>query len=219
MPGLTLFIWTDIAADEEAAFNDWYDNEHMPDRVLKIPGFLSGRRFVALSGAPRYLALYEMTGPDVLWSEPYVAMRREPDPRSKHFVARFQNAIRSSSVLVDESGSGEGEFLAILAVKPDEAADAAPLDVRALRRAAAGAIRHRLYGTETESIARNRAAMAGSTRIGLRRAERVPAFMVTAETATEPAATQALAALRAGLNDDDRIEAAAVMRLISSLRP
>ena len=53
---ITHFIWTDIAPEEEAAFNEWYTSEHMPDRVLRVPGFTRGRRFGALSGGPKYLA-------------------------------------------------------------------------------------------------------------------------------------------------------------------
>jgi hypothetical protein len=214
-PGLTLFIWTDIAPEEEDAFNDWYEHEHMPDRVLKIPGFLSGRRFVATSGAPKYLALYEMTSPDVLWSEPYVAMRREPDPRSKHFVARFQNAIRSSALLVRESGSGEGAFIGVLAIKPGPEGESAPsLD------ASAGndLMRRRVFQTDPATIEKNRGAMSGSTRIGLRRAERVPAWLLTMEDETELAVSKALQTARANLADS-QIESTAVMRLISSLRP
>ena len=51
------------AYDEE--FNDWYDMEHIPDRT-SIPGFETGRRFVCLSGWPRYLSMYDLTTIDVL---------------------------------------------------------------------------------------------------------------------------------------------------------
>jgi hypothetical protein len=56
------------AYDEE--FNDWYDMEHVPDRT-SIPGFETGRRYVCLSGWPRYLSMYDLTTIDVLESEAY----------------------------------------------------------------------------------------------------------------------------------------------------
>lgn len=56
------------AYDEE--FNDWYDMEHIPERT-RIPGFESGRRFVCLSGWPRYLSFYDLSAIDVLESEAY----------------------------------------------------------------------------------------------------------------------------------------------------
>ena len=48
-----LLIWADIPAEHEAGFNEWYNPEHAPDRVLGIPGFIQARRFVALDGAPK----------------------------------------------------------------------------------------------------------------------------------------------------------------------
>ena len=63
--GAVLAIWTDAAADSEAEFNEWYNRQHVNERC-DVPGFLSGRRYRALSGRPRYLALYDTTGSDVL---------------------------------------------------------------------------------------------------------------------------------------------------------
>ena len=60
------------AMDEE--FNAWYDTEHMAER-LAIPGFLSARRWVrdCKPGVGRYLATYELNGPDVLEAPEYLA--------------------------------------------------------------------------------------------------------------------------------------------------
>jgi hypothetical protein len=45
----------------EAEFNDWYDNEHLPN-LLAVPGVLSGRRFRATDteSERRYLSLYHL---------------------------------------------------------------------------------------------------------------------------------------------------------------
>ena len=56
------------AYDEE--FNDWYDMEHVPERT-RIPGFESGRRFVCVSGWPKYLSFYDLSDIGVLDSEAY----------------------------------------------------------------------------------------------------------------------------------------------------
>ncbi|HLZ72297.1 MAG TPA: hypothetical protein VKV26_20530 [Dehalococcoidia bacterium] len=48
--------------DEE--YNAWYDDEHIP-LLLKVPGVLRARRFRALEGEPRYLALYDLAAPEV----------------------------------------------------------------------------------------------------------------------------------------------------------
>lgn len=42
MAAAILTIWTDIPADIEADFNEWYNREHLPDRVQRTPGFLRG---------------------------------------------------------------------------------------------------------------------------------------------------------------------------------
>jgi len=54
--------------DEE--FNDWYDMEHIPERS-RIPGFETARRFVCVSGWPKYLSFYDLAEIGVLESEPY----------------------------------------------------------------------------------------------------------------------------------------------------
>jgi hypothetical protein len=38
---------------------------------MRIPGFLNARRFTALEGGPKYLALYDLESPEVLQSAPY----------------------------------------------------------------------------------------------------------------------------------------------------
>jgi hypothetical protein len=60
-----LMLWTDIDAEHEAEFNRWYDEEHL-GHLLKVPGFLSAARYVALRGAPKYLAMYELEDVNVL---------------------------------------------------------------------------------------------------------------------------------------------------------
>ena len=41
-----LMVWTDIFADVEHDFNDWYNREHVRERV-EVPGFIRARRFAA----------------------------------------------------------------------------------------------------------------------------------------------------------------------------
>lgn len=60
-----LMAWTDVDPEFEADFNRWYDEEHMK-RLAGVPGFLSGARYVALKGGPKYLAMYELEDHNVL---------------------------------------------------------------------------------------------------------------------------------------------------------
>jgi len=68
-PGL-LLVMMEIKPEREEEFNRWYNEEHVPER-LAIPGFTNARRFKAVEGAPKYLALYELESPEVLESNEY----------------------------------------------------------------------------------------------------------------------------------------------------
>lgn len=46
-----------IDAQHEEEFNDWYDTEHIP-RLVSVPGVLAARRFRAIRGRQRYVAVY-----------------------------------------------------------------------------------------------------------------------------------------------------------------
>lgn len=63
-----LMVYCDVSPDVEDEFNRWYDQEHIPER-LSIPGVLSAARYVALGGGPKYLACYELSGPEA-WHSP-----------------------------------------------------------------------------------------------------------------------------------------------------
>jgi hypothetical protein len=74
-----LMVWVDIDPQHEDGFNRWYDEEHVAD-LLKVPGFLSAGRYVALKGGPKYLAFYELDSPDVLRSAAFLDVRHRPSP-------------------------------------------------------------------------------------------------------------------------------------------
>jgi hypothetical protein len=71
-----LLVMLDIDPSvDEGDFNRWYFDEHIAER-LACPGFISARRFVAVQGQPRYLALYEMESPDALTTPEYQRLAR-----------------------------------------------------------------------------------------------------------------------------------------------
>jgi len=67
-------------ASIEVAFNEWYNDEHVPE-LLRVPGFLTGRRYRAIMGKPKYLAVYELAGIDAL-IHPLFLQARPAHPRS-----------------------------------------------------------------------------------------------------------------------------------------
>ncbi|MSO91596.1 MAG: hypothetical protein EXR01_08550 [Acetobacteraceae bacterium] len=54
----------------EDEFNDWYDTEHLPERMA-IRGFLAGHRWVSVHGYPRWVATYFLSQAAVLHSPAY----------------------------------------------------------------------------------------------------------------------------------------------------
>jgi hypothetical protein len=74
---LLVMLDVDPSVDEDE-FNRWYFEEHVAER-LACPGFVSARRFKIVEGEPRYLAIYELEGPEALQSEQYLEMAHSPE--------------------------------------------------------------------------------------------------------------------------------------------
>ena len=58
-------VYADIDPELDAEFNNWYNQEHIPE-LLSMPGYLSAARYEAVKGGPRYLAVYELESPEAL---------------------------------------------------------------------------------------------------------------------------------------------------------
>jgi hypothetical protein len=94
-----LAVWTDIAANIEADFNQWYDEEHLAERV-GIPGFLNARRYISLRGTPKYIALYDTVDAQVLQSESYLKVLNNATPWTQRVRPHFQNFVRNEYELI-----------------------------------------------------------------------------------------------------------------------
>ena len=103
-------MMTDIDPANEADFNRWYEEEHLDERMA-IPGFINARRFTALEGGPKYLALYDLESPDVLQSAPYrhiVGPGSRPGPGGWRASSSISGAMCMSA---SRSGSGDLSFV------------------------------------------------------------------------------------------------------------
>jgi hypothetical protein len=87
--------------DDEAGFNAWYDEEHVPNRTV-LDGFLSAKRFKAVSDDqdPRYLALYDLRSPDVLAGPGYQRVSTERSAREQDMLAKIPKLDRRVYELV-----------------------------------------------------------------------------------------------------------------------
>ncbi len=102
-----LAVWADADPAAEDDFNDWYNREHMFERV-DVPGFHRARRYVTVSGEPKYFAYYVTDNAAVLASEAYLARLNDPSPWTQQNVARFKNTNRSACNLLRRFGRGSG---------------------------------------------------------------------------------------------------------------
>jgi hypothetical protein len=107
----------DIDASDEAEFNQWYDREHLLERVA-IDGFLEARRYVAHQGSPKYLCLYSTATFDVLDSPAYRTALAKPTGWSTKILARFKNMIRAVARITVSRGAGRGAALGIVRLRP-----------------------------------------------------------------------------------------------------
>lgn len=105
-----LAIWNGIAPEAEDEFVAWHVKEHIPERV-GLPGFLRGRRYVALDGAPKYFNFYETEEVDDLSSPVYVARLNAPTEWTQKVVAHFIDTSRTICEVAWSLGRGEGGWI------------------------------------------------------------------------------------------------------------
>jgi hypothetical protein len=118
-----LAIWNGIAPEAEEDFVAWHVREHIPERV-GLPGFLRGRRYVALDGFPKYFNFYETTTADDLSSAAYRARLDAPTEWTRQVVAQFRDTSRTICDVVLSMGAGDGgaiEALRLSAAVPPAA--------------------------------------------------------------------------------------------------
>jgi hypothetical protein len=75
--GGVILVSMDVEPEREAEFNDWYNTEHIP-HFSRVPGVTCARRFRALCGAPRYVALYHVQNTDVYATQGWMAANETP---------------------------------------------------------------------------------------------------------------------------------------------
>jgi hypothetical protein len=91
--GLMAF-WADIEPSYVDEYRRWHNEEHMAER-LSIPGFRTGQRYRAISGARMFLMYYETTSPQVLESEAYKRALNTPTEWTKKNLLHFRNPLRN----------------------------------------------------------------------------------------------------------------------------
>lgn len=112
-----LMTTMDIPPEHEAEFNEWYDREHIAERVA-IAGFLEARRYQAVDAAPKYLGLYSTGRFEDLSAPAYQHALAHQTEWSKANLARFRNMGRAVARITASDGQGRGAALAMLRLRP-----------------------------------------------------------------------------------------------------
>jgi len=93
----TLLVRLETEPAHDAELNRWYDEEHLA-ALAGVPGVSGARRYRALVGTPKYLAVYQLAAPDVAQSD---AWRKAADtPWTLKMRPLFKNQGRNVARLI-----------------------------------------------------------------------------------------------------------------------
>lgn len=102
----------DVDRGAESSFNAWHTHEHILERV-SLPGFLRGRRYVALSGEPKYLIIYEVEKIETLCAPEYIARLNNPTKWTQEIASHLTLTIRTAARVIASTGVGLGGVCAV----------------------------------------------------------------------------------------------------------
>jgi hypothetical protein len=91
-PPATQFLFAvghDVPAQRDEEFNAWYNTEHLPAMMNRVPGFVAARRFKnaanllppksgKTSSSPEYMTIYDLASEDVLQSATFLKETNSP---------------------------------------------------------------------------------------------------------------------------------------------
>jgi hypothetical protein len=115
-----LITLTEVKPRDERDFNEWYNREHIDERV-NLPGFHRARRYVALRGSPKYFATYECDSVNDLATPSYLALLANQTPWSQAVMARFTHFDRLTLRIQIDLTHGTGGALTAVRFVPDPA--------------------------------------------------------------------------------------------------
>ena len=90
-----LVTFTEVAPEHEEEFNEWYNREHIDERVF-MPGFKRARRYLAADNSARvkYFATYETDAVRDLCAPEYMKLLGDQSPWSKKVMGLFTHFDR-----------------------------------------------------------------------------------------------------------------------------
>lgn len=122
-----LIVYNEVKPPHERDFNEWYNREHIDERV-NLPGFHRARRYVAVRATPKYLATYECDTVTDLATPGYLALLANQTPWSQAVMARFTYFRRLTLRVQVDLAHGAGGALTTVRFVPAPAMRAPLLD-------------------------------------------------------------------------------------------
>ena len=113
-----LIVFSEVKAADERDFNEWYNREHIDERV-NLPGFHRARRYIAVRGSPKYLATYECDSVDDLATPGYLQLLANQTPWTQAVMARFTRFQRLTVRVQVDMTHGVGGAIAVVRFVPD----------------------------------------------------------------------------------------------------
>jgi hypothetical protein len=113
-----LITLTEVRAKDEPDYNEWYNREHIDERV-DMPGFRRARRYVATRGDPKYLATYECARVMDLADPRYLARLANQSPWSQRVMQRFTKFHRLTLNIRIDLAHGIGGAVTCLRLVPE----------------------------------------------------------------------------------------------------
>ncbi len=112
-----LVVYCEVKSPHERDFNEWYNREHIDER-LTMPGFQRARRYVAVKGSPKYLAVYECDRVGDLATPHYLNVLANQTPWTQRTMARFTQFHRLTLSMQVDQTHGLGGVLATIRFVP-----------------------------------------------------------------------------------------------------
>ncbi|MEI7874650.1 MAG: hypothetical protein WCK95_21160 [Alphaproteobacteria bacterium] len=113
-----LIVFSEVKARDERDFNEWYNREHIDERI-NLPGFHRARRYVAVRGSPKYLATYECDSVGDLATPGYLQLLASQTPWTQAVMAKFTQFRRLTLRTQVDLTHGVGGVVACVRFVPD----------------------------------------------------------------------------------------------------
>jgi hypothetical protein len=103
-----LFSQMEPPAGAEAEFHDWYNNQHIPER-MRIPGFAEAIRYEQLGDAEtaRYLACYFLDDVAALSTPEYLKLKSDPGERTARMLREVRRFTRYICDQTSDTGAAD----------------------------------------------------------------------------------------------------------------